>query len=379
MPDTAGTLHVPDQLIVDLGHLPAVLATLERLGVRTGTAASGITVITVDNVEREELLDLARITDLVDEDGDALDLDDVLVAVRHAFAAERGGFVPTIGKNRLVDGVIGFGKRNTKPFDFEEPQPLADGEAPPEIPGPGSAGQGVRVGVVDTPLRPGPSTGPLSHRLGHGLFVDGLIRRQAPGATVEHRGALDGPDGRGDSWTVARAIVELARSGIDVLNLSLGCYAPPDGPPLVVRRAIERVPRDVLVVAAAGNHGLFANLAAARTPRSAIWPGALPPVVAVGAVREDGTRPDWSPDLPWITCAAAGAGVVSTYLDGDVQLTDGVQAFTGFARWSGTSFAAAVVSGAVAARTVPGQVSAREALAAVLDEGTVARRFTAAR
>jgi hypothetical protein len=47
-----------------------------------------------------------------------------------------------------------------------------------------------------------------------------------------------------------------------------------------------------------------------------------------------------------------------------VQITkDGsVQPFTGYAAWSGTSFAAATVSGAIAARTVPGRVTAREAL-----------------
>jgi hypothetical protein len=44
-----------------------------------------------------------------------------------------------------------------------------------------------------------------------------------------------------------------------------------------------------------------------------------------------------------------------------VTLEDGDQAYAGFAQWSGTSFAAASVSGAIAARTVPGQTSARQA------------------
>ena len=35
--------------------------------------------------------------------------------------------------------------------------------------------------------------------------------------------------------------------------------------------------------------------------------------------------------------------------------------FGGYARWSGTSFAAAAVSGAIAARTVPGRASAWQA------------------
>ena len=48
----------------------------------------------------------------------------------------------------------------------------------------------------------------------------------------------------------------------------------------------------------------------------------------------------------------------------------------GFARWDGTSFAAATVSGAVAAKIQPGRCDARQALACICEEpGGEIRRF----
>ena len=66
---------------------------------------------------------------------------------------------------------------------------------------------------------------------------------------------------------------------------------------------------------------------------------------------------------------AVGVGVTSTYLDGRVSVPVDPdkptgkkveQQFGGFATWDGTSFAAASVTGAIAAGVVPGQVTARE-------------------
>jgi len=70
---------------------------------------------------------------------------------------------------------------------------------------------------------------------------------------------------------------------------------------------------------------------------------------------------------------ANGVDVESTYLRGSVRVDlslqrEDAEPFEGVARWSGSSFAAALVSGAIAARTVPGRTSARAAWEALLRE-----------
>ncbi|MFF0088125.1 S8/S53 family peptidase [Streptomyces canus] len=359
--------HQPDQLVVDLGHLEAVQAMLGDLGVRHAKLAP-------DDVD--ELLGLARLRELTALNGDVLDVDEILAVLRRRGAAERGGWEPVIGKNRVVGAVIGTAGH--KPMDGADPAP-ADATALPELDIAPNAGRGVRVGLVDTPpapAQPGTSDGPLPFRAGHAEFVASLIRRQAPAAEIHIEGVLDPETGRADSWDTARAMLRLATTRqLDILNLSIGCYTL-DTPPLVLTRAIERLSPRVLLVAAAGNHGDLDQLTAGRTRRSACWPAALPPTVAVGSVDADGDRPRWSPQLPWLTCTALGVDVVGAYLTGEVETASGLLHFDGHARWSGTSFSAATVSGAVAARTVPGSVSPRQALAHLMTEGTLVQPFT---
>jgi subtilisin family serine protease len=101
----------------------------------------------------------------------------------------------------------------------------------------------------------------------------------------------------------------------------------------------------------------------------------MPDVVAVGAVDAEGKRPPWSPNLDWIDCTALGVDVVADYLDGEVQLTKTEAPFAGFAVWSGTSFAAATVSGAIAARMGSQRVGARQAYEDLLRDSEVVRPF----
>jgi subtilisin family serine protease len=87
--------------------------------------------------------------------------------------------------------------------------------------------------------------------------------------------------------------------------------------------------------------------------------------VAVGATDAERNVPEWSPEpknWPWVNVLATGKDVTSTFINGRVELPKGSKDFKGFATWSGTSFAAAKVSGAVAAGTVPGRASAATAL-----------------
>lgn len=330
----------PDQLVVDLQHLDVVKDELSVLGVNFAEPIPDDQALN---------LGLARLRDLRTSSNELLDLDDLMAEIRQQVGAKRDGWVPTMGTNRWVHTVIGAGH---KPMDGGNPTPATVADVPEPDPALATAGTGVLIGIVDTP-RLGPaaaSAKSLSKHAGHATFVESLIQRQAPNATVEVEGVLDPEQGRADSWDIARAMMRLSDLGIDILNLSLGTYVAA-GPPLAISRAIERITPKVLVVAAAGNHGEFGFLVRGRTRRSAIWPGAIPPVIAVGAVDDQGVRPPWSPDLTWISCTAPGVDVAGSYISGDVTLDGVVTPFSGFARWSGTSFAAAHVSGAIAAGT----------------------------
>ncbi|WP_248960012.1 S8/S53 family peptidase [Sphaerisporangium perillae] len=381
--DPGGATHQSDQLIVDLQHLETVETMLRDIGIRHTDLASD---------DQDDLLGLARLRELRDVGGGALEVEEILALLRQKAAADRGGWEPTIGKNRVVDAVIGVGHKpmslaiggvavsGHKPMAGAEPEPVDAADIPQVLLSSPDAGRGVRVGVVDTPrapAEPGTFEHPVPYRAGHAEFVSSLIRREALAAEIFVEGVLDATTGRADSWDTARAMLRLAATRkLDILNLSFGCYTLSGGPPLVIARAIERLGRQVLVVAAAGNHGALDHLTAGRTGRSACWPAAIPPVVAVGAVDDSGSSPPWSPDLPWVTCLAPGVDVIGSYLRGEVDVDGKVRSFDGHARWSGTSFSAALVTGAVAGRTVPGSVSPQQALAQLLAEGALVRPYT---
>ncbi|MBA8795722.1 hypothetical protein FHX74_003358 [Friedmanniella endophytica] len=384
--DLAGTGYRGDELVVGAGHLPLVLGLLDGLGVATAPP------------DVDDVLDLARVrlrrptaeaadavlTRCADRhagDPDAWrdgcpgadrPLDRLLWGLRHLTGHDHGGWTPTLGKNRLMGRVHGVGE--IIHGSAGDPSAVGDWTAPTRRPG--GPGQGVRVGVLDTGLYPQPflaggwrarfsdllGAEGAGYADGHATFVTGLVLAQAPAATVEVRGALRGPDGSADTWTVATEAVRFARSGIDVLNLSLACYTEDGQPPLLIARAIERLSAQLVVVAAAGNHGALPGDVAGVPVRSLpAFPAALDGVLAVGAGDAEGRRAPFSPDQPWVDVLAPGVDVRSTYLR--VVAGGSAPAFDGWARWSGTSFAAALVTGAIAAGTDPGRVSAREALA----------------
>jgi membrane-anchored mycosin MYCP len=321
---------------------------------------------------------------LTAEDGMFSSVDELLTVLRMRFRGRFGGWTPEMGKNREVASVVtepGGGPGKTHFFAAGNPAPAAPtvaadgpaGVAP-------TAGTGVRIGMVDGPVD---GDSPVSQHVvqhgtpaldrdttllfrswdGHSTLIADLLLAGAPAARPELRAVTLDAAGGTTAWEAAKAMAAFAGTGIDILNLSVGCATVDGQPPFVIARAIELLTPQVLVIAAAGNHGN-------DTPwlRSApIWPAALPDVVAVGA-----TDAAYSPDLPWVACTATGTVVSGAYLTGLVRLLpdadhpDGpVQEFHGFASWQGTSFAAARVSAAIAAAMQPGQ-TAREALDTLL-------------
>jgi hypothetical protein len=197
----------------------------------------------------------------------------------------------------------------------------------------------------------------------------------------------------GKTWDVAKIMADFVGTGVDILNLSFGCYTDDGQPPLVLAQAVSLLSSQILLVAAAGNHGNIEELRAAGDPLAApwtvnlmdttpVWPAAFAEVTAVGATDPNGEPAPFSPKAPWVDATALGVDVESTYLKGQVRMSDPgasqqIQEFPGFARWQGTSFAAASFSGAVAAKIGSGR-DAQQAREAVLDSqgNTGIRRFS---
>lgn len=350
-----------------------------------------------DSDDTDDGLGLVRLRKLKDSAQTLVDLDDLMAELRRRFEAQYPGVGAQLGKNRYVESLVGSGN---KIMDGDVPT-VPEVESVPESAPPLEAGRGVRIGMVDTPItvaaakRLGVQTDwsfaegggiPIPFRAGHSTFVASLIKRQAPGAELFLEGIAKRKTGRANSWDTARAMMRLVNDHhIDILNLSIGCYAS-TGPPFVVRRAIEKLSERVLVVAAAGNHGGLPEWFRGRTRDSGFWPAAIPPVIAVGADNgEGGSPPLWSPQLPWITCTALGVDIVADYINGPVKIAKGdVRTFDGTAKWSGTSFAAATVSGAIAAQMVNEQAAAqglaphltpRDAFDDLVGAGTLVRKF----
>lgn len=241
----------------------------------------------------------------------------------------------------------------------------------------GSSG-GVTVGVIDTGIvlrdqeRDGAAHPWLASRLsdgcieedeldevdgflddadGHGTFVAGVVLGEAPSATIRSVATLAGGYVQDDR--VADAITELAEAGVRLINLSFcGDIATDATAPPSIERALSALPDDVVVVAAAGNFG----------DTRPVWPAASKRVIAVGAVGgvPDADGPGPSPALapfsgygPWVDAYAGGVSVLGPYCwyreSGGQTAVDRVpQHFRGWARWSGTSGATAVVTGRIA-------------------------------
>lgn len=160
---------------------------------------------------------------------------------------------------------------------------------------------------------------------GHGTHISGIIARVAPDSQILPVRVLD-PDGRGDVFVVATAIVWAVQQGADVINLSQGTDANSHVLHDVIRWAVEQ---GVSVVAAAGN-----------SDSSALhYPAAYGDVLAVTAIDSNHRKAPFANYGTWVDLAAPGVGITSTIVTAQGS---------GYAAWSGTSMATPFVSAAVA-------------------------------
>ncbi len=408
------------QLVIDTRDLRAVRGELDDLRIGVGDLdgmpeipALHVAMITLSGVDKVGAApDAGPVRDrmaaqVTGHPDPPTDLDVLMALLRERFAT-RYGRALRMGRNRdmeVVGGLPHWAAASNLPVEVDEPVVLRPAGS---VPGPG-----LRVGVLDTamfdsPVLKGrytaddfvPDEEPRPTWAGHATFVVGRILLRAPGADVLVRKVLGGDHGTATAWELAEAMASFLGTGTDVLNLSLGCFTVDDEPPFLLVRATEALLSEMVVVAAAGNHGVKSYPLVERDvdgtptfrpdplePYSPMWPAAIPGVVAVGAAtlaEEDGGHVmepvDFTPrNVPWIGLWAPGVDVVSTYLTGKVTTTTWeyedadwgdpqlVRAehnwtFTGTAMWTGTSMASGDVTGEIAAVAQEENIGARAAL-----------------
>jgi hypothetical protein len=366
-----------------LGRGDDTLPVLAFTGLEGGDRDPGAHFLAIDGrilVPREQA---ARVQGLLGDDaGQTIDLrTERFVAVE----LRRGGVVQTL--RRLTEQApevraspqhLVFPAYRSKGQEGEDPEPVDPSKVgqPPE--GEVLPGAGVLVAVVDTgvaetalddpwlegvqfdtddidPLREretgvDPVDGALFHDLeaGHGTMVLSVVRMVAPGCDLRVIRALDS-DGIATDDEIARAIDEASSLGADVINLSLGGYTDQNLPPPVIEDAIARVDPDTVIVAAAGNY----------FDERPVWPGAIRRVVSVAALEQNGNEHGVVlPDLAWYTSrgwwvdVAAPGTWATVFVTGrenpERELEGPPDQFEGYAEGSGSSLAAAAITGALA-------------------------------
>ena len=165
--------------------------------------------------------------------------------------------------------------------------------------------------------------------VGHGTHVAGIVDRMAPAAKIMPLRVLNS-EGRGNTFTIAKAISYAEGEGADVINLSLGSSRRS----ATLQGVIKDTVKDGVVVAAAAgnsNRGL-PHYPAAGNGTAASADG----LVAVTAVNMYAKKSGYANYGTWVDIAAPGDGIRSTFPVGM------------YANWSGTSMATPFVSGQAA-------------------------------
>ena len=238
-------------------------------------------------------------------------------------------------------------------------------------------GHGVLVSVVDTGWHPPAATDPLTPWLagvtgdvevidpanihpyaGHGTFIAGVVRCEAPGAEVRVEGFFPLAGAAFESDMVVQ-LCQALELGPDIISLSAGTTTRANRPTLSLevfhQNFLSKVKGTVLV-AAAGND-------ATRAP---FWPAAFPWAISVGAIDASGQRASFSNFGSWVDAYALGVDLVNAFPHGDFTCVEPPHVgesrhFEGLCRWSGTSFSTPVVAGRIAARMSQTGLSARRA------------------
>ncbi len=179
---------------------------------------------------------------------------------------------------------------------------------------------------------------------GHGTAVAGLILQVAPKASILPLRVLDS-DGKGDLDDVISAIYHAVNSGAKIINVSLGSV---DYSYSLVQALQYAKSKEVYIVASAGNLGALNSTT--YPAQNAYWDGIHPFLIAVGSINDNNYLSNFSSYGYGLMVSAPGEKNFSAY-PGNQK---------GY--FKGTSFAAPVVSGALALAYADASSSARPQL-----------------
>jgi hypothetical protein len=231
---------------------------------------------------------------------------------------------------------------------------------------------GARVAPFDDLDQDGPDEDEddgLDPCAGHGTFIAGVINQVAPGCDITLHRVIST-----FAWAPEAAIVacinllphdQTAKNCI--LSLSFGGDTL-DNPEAMAGAIASVQTAGMVVVASAGN-------ASTCTP---VFPAAFPEVISVGAIGPNGPAP-FTNYGSWVRACAPGVDIVSTFFKDFVGSEPAPPGgtdpdnFDGWAKWSGTSFSAPVVAGALARTMIADGCDAKTAVARVIDAPSLMR------
>jgi subtilisin family serine protease len=164
--------------------------------------------------------------------------------------------------------------------------------------------------------------GVLDGAVGHGTMVAGIIDQLAPKSKFTIVRIADS-DGIGTAWRLIKGLAYAVTSGCELANLSMGSLNDLPAMSDVMDWCEEK---NLLVVAAMGNNGVEA----------AAYPARISKVIAVGGLNPDNTKAAFSNFDGKCDLSAPATGIISQWHTGEIGI------------WSGTSFSAPMVTGAIA-------------------------------
>ncbi|MFA7636342.1 MAG: S8 family peptidase [Monoglobales bacterium] len=212
-----------------------------------------------------------------------------------------------------------------------------------------SMGEGIKVSVIDSGVDlyhpdlvgrikkyanfTSPNREDVTDENGHGTHVAGIIAASkngrgivgvAPMASLYIAKAFD-KHGMADDYSVSKSLDWLMENKVNIINMSFSSSKVPS----YYDKIKKAYDMGIIIICAAGNSGNIKN-------RQLGYPGRFSETISVASVDMNGKVSDFSSKNVGADIAAAGFEILSCYPGGR------------YARFSGTSMAAPIISGAAA-------------------------------